>query len=97
MKTFVALVNWTQKGIQEVTESSSRIEKARAAIAAAGGEMKAFFVTLGRFDMVAVIEVPDEMTYAKVMLALGSRGGVRTETMSAFSVDEFAKIVEALP
>jgi len=61
----------------------SRVEKAKAAIAAAGGEMKAFYVTLGRHDMVAVIEMPDDAAYAKAMLALGSRGGVRTESLVA--------------
>ena len=96
MKTFIALIRWTQKGIQEVTESPSRIEKARAAIAAAGGEMKAFYVTMGRYDMVAVIEMPDDAAYAKVLLTLGSRGGVRTESLSAFTEAEHRKIVEAL-
>ena len=97
MTTYIVLIKWTQKGIQEIKESPSRVAKARAAIAAAGGEMKAFYVTLGRYDMVAVLEVPDDVTYAKVMLTLGSRGGVRTETLSAFSEGEFGKIVEALP
>lgn len=96
MKTYIALVNWTQKGIQEISESPSRVEKAKAAIAAAGGEMKAFYVTLGRHDMVAVIEMPDDAAYAKAMLALGSRGGVRTESLVAFTLDEYRKIVESL-
>ena len=93
MKTYIALVNWTQKGIQEFRESPSRIEKAKAAIAAAGGEMKSFYVTLGRYDMIAVFEAPDDAAYAKVMLVLGSKGGVRTETLHAFSEDEFRNIV----
>lgn len=42
MQAYVALVNWTQKGIQEFGESPSRVEKAKAAIASAGGEMKFF-------------------------------------------------------
>ncbi len=97
MRTYIALVSWTQKGIQEVGESPLRVERAKAAIAAAGGEMKAFYVTMGRYDMIAIIEVPDDATYAKVMLTLGSRGGVRTETLSAFTEAEHRKIVEALP
>ena len=92
MNTYVALVNWTQKGVQEFGESPSRIEKAKAAIAAAGGEMKSFYVTLGRFDMIAVIEAPDDAAYARVMLQLASKGGVRTETLRAFSEDEFRSI-----
>ena len=67
MRTYIALVNWTQKGIQEVGESPSRVQKAKAAIAAAGGEMKAFYLTLGRYDMIAVFEAPDDAAYAKVL------------------------------
>ncbi len=96
MKTYVALVNWTQKGIQEFKDSPSRIEKAKAAVAAGGGEMKSVYLTLGRYDMVAVIEAPDDAAYAKVMLVLASKGGVRTETLRAFPEDEFRNIVAAV-
>ncbi len=51
MKTYIARVNWTQKGIQEFRESPSRIEKAKAAVAAGGGEMKSVYLTLGRYDL----------------------------------------------
>jgi uncharacterized protein with GYD domain len=96
MTTYVALVNWTQKGIQEFRDSPARVEKARAAIEAAGGQMKSFHLTLGRYDMVAVIEAPDDAAYAKVMLVLGSKGGIRTETLRAFPEDEFRDIVAAV-
>ena len=96
MNTYVALLQWTQKGIQEFRDSPSRVEKAKAAIAAGGGEMKSFYLTLGRYDMVAVIEAPDDEAYAKVMLVLGSKGGVRTETLRAFTEAEFRNIVAAI-
>ncbi len=96
MTTYVALVSWTQKGIQEFRDSPSRVEKAKAAIAAAGGEMKSFHLTLGRYDMIAVIEVPDDAAYVKVMLVLGSKGGVRTESLRAFPEDEYRNIVAAV-
>ena len=47
-------------------------------------------MTLGRYDMIAVIEARDDATYAKVMLVLGSKGGVRTETLRAFPKTNFA-------
>ena len=93
MNTYVALVNWTQKGIQEFRDSPARVEKAKAAIVAGGGEMKSFYLTMGRYDMVAVIESPDDATYAKVMLVLGSKGGIRTETLKAFPEDEYRDLV----
>jgi len=43
----------------------------------------------------AVIEAPADATYAKVMLVLGSKVGVRTETLRAFPEDEFRNIIAA--
>ena len=97
MKTYIALVSWTQKGILEISESPSRVEKAQTAIEAGGGRMRAFYVTMGRYDMVAVFDMPDDTAYAKVMLTLASRGGVRTESLRAFALDEFREIVKSLP
>ena len=96
MKTYIALINWTQKGIQEFKDSPSRVDKAKEAIAAAGGEMKSFYLTMGRYDMIAVFEAPDDAAYAKVMLVLGSKGGVRTESLRAFPEDEYRKIIAAV-
>lgn len=93
MKTYITLVNWTQKGIQEIKESPTRLDKAKAIIAEAGGEMKSFYMTVGRYDMVAIIEAPDDATYARIMLSMGSKGGVRTDSLSAFPEDEYRKII----
>ena len=97
MKTYIALVNWTQKGIQEIKESPSRLDKAKAIVAKAGGEMTSFYMTVGRYDMIAIIEAPDDATYAGVMLSLGSKGGVRTDSLSAFTEDEYRKIIARIP
>ena len=96
MKTYIALVNWTQKGIEEIKESPARLDKAKAIIAEAGGEMKSFYMTVGRYDMISIIEAPDDATYARVMLSLGSKGGVRTDSLSAFPEDEYRKIIAAI-
>ena len=97
MKTYISLVSWTQKGIQEIKESPSRLDKAKAIIAEAGGEMKSFYMTVGRYDMIAIIEAPDDETYAKVMLSLGSKGGVRTDSLRAFPENEYRKIISEIP
>ena len=97
MNTYIALVNWTQKGIEEVKDSPYRLEKAKTLVSSAGGEMKSFYMTMGRYDMIAIIEAPDDATYARVMLALGSKGGVRTETLRAFPEDDYRKIIAEVP
>ncbi len=96
MNSYIALLNWTQQGIQNVKDSPSRLEQAKAATKAAGGEMKSFYMTLGQYDMVAVIEAPDDAAFAKVMLAIASHGGVRSQTLKAFTEDEYRSIVGGL-
>ena len=96
MPTYITLLNWTQQGIRNIKESPSRLEQAKAATKAAGGEMTAFYMTLGQYDMVAVIEVPDDSTFAKVVLSIASQGGVRSQTLRAFTEDEYREIVGSL-
>ena len=96
MPTYIALLNWTQQGIQNVKDSPARLDQAKAATKAAGGEMKSFYMTLGQYDMIGVIEAPSDEAFAKVMLALSSQGGVRSQTLKAFSEDEYRAIVGSL-
>jgi uncharacterized protein with GYD domain len=47
---------------------------------------------MGRYDLVCVIDAPDDETYATAMLTLGSQGNVQTETLKAFTEDQYRKI-----
>ena len=97
MPTYITLLNWTPEGIQNVKESPSRLRKAKKAIKDAGGKMTAFYMTMGQYDMCAVIEAPDDETYARTMLAIASVGAVKSETLRAFTEAEYRKIVGGLP
>lgn len=52
-----------------------------------GVEIKDTYLTMGRHDLVCVIEAPDDETYAKAILALAQQGNVSTETLKAFTED----------
>ena len=62
-----------------------------------GAELKEFYLVQGRYDMVIISEAPDDETVAKVSLAIGSGGAVRTETLRAYKENEYLKIIAALP
>ncbi len=96
MGTYVVLCNWTQKGIEHVKESPTRLDEVKKAFQAKGAQIKAFYLVMGRYDMVIVAEAPDDETVAKLALAVGSRGGTRTETLRAYPEDEYRKIIAAL-
>jgi uncharacterized protein with GYD domain len=52
---------------------------------------------MGRYDVVAISEAPDDEAAAKVAPAIGSAGNVTTETLQAFTEDKCRAIVAALP
>ncbi len=97
MATYITLVRWTEKGIENVKESPNRLDAAKKLFQAAGAELKEFYLVQGRYDIVVLSEAPNDETVAKIALALGSRGAVRTETLRAFTEDEYRKIIAALP
>jgi len=97
MPTYVALCNFTQQGIQNIKQSPSRYDKFKKAIRASGGKLKSFYLTMGRYDLVASAEWPDDESVAKFMLALESLGNVRSETFRAFTEAEYRKLIKELP
>jgi uncharacterized protein with GYD domain len=97
MATYIILTNWTQKGIENVKDSPARLEAVKKAFKAAGGEMKAFYLVQGRYDMVVISEAPNDEVAAKVALIVGGSGAVRTETLRAFTEEEYRKIIASLP
>ncbi len=97
MATYITLIRWTQKGIENVKESPARLDAVKKAYKAMGAELKEFYLVMGQYDMVVVSEVPDDETVAKLALSMGSEGAIRTETLRAFTEDEYRKIIAALP
>ena len=97
MATYIFLVNYTQKGIEDIKESPERLDEAKKAFQAMGAEMKEFYLVAGQYDLVVVAEAPDDETIAKLALTIGSKGAVRTETLRAFTEDEYRKIVSDIP
>jgi uncharacterized protein with GYD domain len=96
MPTYITLLNWTQQGIGKVKGSPKRLDEGRKAFKKAGVEIKDVYLTLGRCDLVCVIEAPNDEAYAKAILSLASQGNVSTETLKAFSEDQYRKITGSL-
>jgi uncharacterized protein with GYD domain len=96
MPTYIALLNWTQQGVAKVKDSPNRLDAGREAFKKLGVEIKDTYLTMGRYDLVCVIEGPDDEAVARALLALGSQGNVQTETLKAWKEDDFRKIVGSL-
>ena len=97
MAAYISLVNFTDQGIKNVKDTVKRTKAAAQAAQAAGARFIGVWWTLGPYDLVAVIEAPDDETATRLLLATTMQGNVRTMTMRAFSEDEMEHIVQGLP
>ena len=93
MTTYIMLANWTDQGIRHVKDSPVRLEAAKDLCRQHGAEMTAFYMTIGSFDMVAVIDAPNDDTFAKIALSLGKGGNIRTTSMKAFDEAQYREII----
>lgn len=96
MSTYIILVDWTDQGMRQVKDSPKRIDQAKNALREMGGQFKAWYMTMGGHDLVAVYEAPDDAVAARFTLMLGMLGNVRTQTLKAFPEDAFRAIVNSL-
>lgn len=97
MPTYVSLLRFTDQGIRNIKESPTRLDAAKKAFQAQGGELKQFFFMMGQYDILLVAEAPNDETVGKIALALGSLGNVRTESCRVFTEAEYRKMIASLP
>ena len=97
MPTYITLMKWTEKGISAIKGSPARLDAGKEGFKKAGMEIKETFLTMGRYDLVCVIEAPDDETAASVLLAADLLGNIRTQTMRAFTTSEMDKILAKVP
>lgn len=96
MATYFVLGQWTQKGVENVKQSPDRLEKFKQALKSNGGQLKGFYLTMGRYDFIALCELPDDRAGARTVLQVASTGSVRTETLKAFPEAEYKEIIGSL-
>ena len=97
MATYITLLKFTQQGVENIKGGPARLDQAKKMFSSMGAEMKAFYLVMGQYDAISITEEPDDATAAKLRLAIGSTGNVTTETMRAFTEEEYRDIVKGLP
>jgi uncharacterized protein with GYD domain len=96
MAKYIALINWTDKGIKDLKESPARADKAREMVKKLGGEFQHLYMTMGAFDLVAIIEMPNDEAMAKFALMTNREGYIRTKTLKAFDEAAYRKLIGSL-
>ena len=97
MATFISLLGWTDQGIRNVKRTTARAKAFKAMAQKVGVTVKDIYWTVGPYDVVLVMEAPDEVTITSLLLSLGALGNVRTQTLRAFSAEEMSRIIAKMP
>ena len=96
MPAYVTLINWTDQGVKTAKDTVDRFEAARDQMQELGVTFTNIWWTVGLYDIVAVLEAPDEQTATAGLLAVAAGGNIRTTTMHAFTPDEMRSIIERI-
>jgi uncharacterized protein with GYD domain len=96
MPTYVTLVKWTEEGAKTAKDTVQRARQVRADFERRGITRFDVLWTQGRYDIVAIADAPDDQTLTAALLALATRGTVRTETLRAFNESEMEQILQKL-
>ncbi len=96
MPTYVVLAKMTQQGIKSAKDIPQRRTAAKEAAKALGITWREGYLTMGHYDVVFILDAPDDETMAKFVLQIGTRGNLSTETLRAFSEAESDALTESL-
>jgi uncharacterized protein with GYD domain len=93
MARYIGLIQFTDQGIRNIKDTVKRGEAAAADAEKMGMKIIEEFWTLGAYDVVLLVDAPDDETMTAFMLKVGSLGNVKTATMRAFGKEEMEGIL----
>jgi uncharacterized protein with GYD domain len=79
--------------VQTLKSNPDRLREVNRDVEELGAKVLHQWATLGPFDFVNVVEAPDDLTIARVSVALGARGSAKLQTLSALTIDDFLTAV----
>jgi uncharacterized protein with GYD domain len=94
MPTYVSLIHWTDQGIKNYRDTTSRAADFTKLVESSGGRVRELLWTVGEYDLISVADFPDDETGTAALLRVGSLGSIRPNTIRAFSADEMTTIIE---
>jgi uncharacterized protein with GYD domain len=93
MPTYVSLLHWSDQGIKNYKDSTSRAADFTKLAESAGGRIREILWTVGEYDLVTVVDFPDDETATATLLQVGALGNIRSNTLRAFNAEEMDAII----
>ena len=96
MPTYIVMSKFTDQGVKNIRDISQQMEQNREAAERLGLKRIGWYLTQGSYDLVVIVEAPDDQTMAAQVLRIAGRGNSHTETLRAFTPEETDQIIQKL-
>jgi uncharacterized protein with GYD domain len=96
MPNYISLCRWTASGTEKLKDSPARLDAARKTLADNGVKLLSFYMTMGKYDMVIIVDAPSDEVLAKAMLPILAGGKLVMQTSRAFDEAEYRQILGSL-
>jgi len=97
MPTYVSLVKFTEQGISTMkAQGIARSEAVQRNIESLGGRLLDAYYCLGEYDVVAILEFPNNRAAMKAAVLNSSLGHIKITTMPAVPRGEWRELLREL-
>jgi uncharacterized protein with GYD domain len=93
MPAYVVLYRFTEQGRKNIKGSVRRAQEVRSENEKRGFKVLAHYWTQGRYDLVTIVEAPNEESMMGGLFSIAEAGNVSSETMRAFTDEEMQKML----
>jgi len=88
MATYILLGTLTDEGAEKLRAHPEWIEDVNKDLSAMGVKVLAQYAVLGPYDIVNIVEAPDNRSVVRVSTELTLRGSVKITTLPALPIEE---------
>ena len=93
MATYCILGSFTEQGVRNAKESPNRAEAFKETARKSGATVKDLYWAQGQYDVVIILEAPDDLAVTSLALSVGAQGNIRTQTLRLFSAADMKSIL----
>ena len=93
MARYVSLIQFTDQGVRNIKDTVKRNAASMAEAEKMGMKIIEALWTMGAYDVVVLLEAPDDETMTAFALKVSALGSIKTQTMRAFRTEEMESIL----
>lgn len=93
MAIYFIMGKFTSQGIKNVKQTTERSDRFKVIAAEFGIKVKDIYWLFGEYDVVNIVDAPDDRAIQALLLRVGAWGNVTTTTFRAFAKEEMNDII----